>query len=140
MEKTFIFFLTQFYRMVYYIIDKCYNNYTFGALFACFALKILLKTFAHVQFCSKFKFQHFYPLLFECHTYAINPVIADLRCVLVKTSLSRLSQILWRKVVYSVVRRIVRYSLWINQHIDTPTQLKYYITNFRKHTGKIAAQ
>ena len=80
--------------MVYYIIHKCYNNYTFGALFARFALKILLKTFVHVQFCSKFKFQHFYPLLFECHTYAINPVIADLRCVLVKTSLSRLSQIL----------------------------------------------
>ena len=95
--------------MVYYIIHKCYNNYTFGALFARFALKILLKTFVHVQFCSKFKFQHFYPLLFECHTYAVNPVIVDLRCVLVKTSLSRLSQMLWRKVAYSVVRRIVRY-------------------------------
>ena len=70
--------------MVYYIIHKCYNNYTFGALFARFTLKILLKTFAHVQFSSKFKFQHFYPLLFESHTYA----------VLVKTSLSRLSQML----------------------------------------------
>ena len=93
--------------MVYYIIHKCYNNYTFGALFARFTLKILLKTFAHVQFSSKFKFQHFYPLLFESHTYA----------VLVKTSLSRLSQMLWRKVVYSVVRRIVRYFLWINQHL-----------------------
>ena len=102
--------------MVYYIIHKCYNNYTFGALFTRFALKILLKTFVHVQFCSKFKFKHFYPLLFECHTYAVNPVIVDLRCVLVKTGLSRLSQMLWRKVVYSVVRRIVRYLLWINQH------------------------
>ena len=80
--------------MVYYIIHKCSNNNTFGALSIRFALKILLKTLVYAQFCSKFKFQHFYPLLFECHTYAINPVIADLRCVLVKTSLSRLSQIL----------------------------------------------
>ena len=102
--------------MVYYIIHKCYNNYTFGALFARFNLKILLKIFVHVQFCSKFKFQYFYPLLFECYTYAVNLVIVDLRCVLVKISLSCLSQMLWRKVVYSVVRRIVRYSLWINQH------------------------
>ena len=63
----------QFYRMVYYIIHKCSNNNTFGALSIRFALKILLKTLVYAQFCSKFKFQHFYPLLFECHTCAINP-------------------------------------------------------------------
>ena len=36
--------------MVYYITHKCSNNNnnTFGALFARFALKILLKTFFYV--------------------------------------------------------------------------------------------
>ena len=102
--------------MVYYITYKCSSNNTFGALFARFTLKMLLKTFFYVQFCWKFKFQHFYPLLFECHTYAVNPVIVELSCMLAKSSLSQLPQILWRKIVYSAVRRIVQYSLRINQN------------------------
>ena len=54
-----------------------------------------------------------YPLLFEYHTYAVNPVTVDLRCVLVKTSLSRLSQMLWRKVVIR----------WFGELYDTHCEL-----------------
>ena len=113
--------------MVYYIIHKCSNNNnTFGALCIRFTLKILLKTLVYAQFCSKFKFlPPFIWMSHLCH----QSWIMDLRCVLVKTSLSRLSQILWCKIVYSVVRRIVRYLLWINQHHLIRTHFDWLIVS-----------
>ena len=116
MLKTFNFFLNTILQNGLLHNTEVLKQLYIQCTICTFTLKILPKTFAHVHFCSKFKFQHFYPLSFECHTYAVNPVIVDLRCVLVKTSLSLLSHMLWRKVFYSVVWQIVRYSLWINQH------------------------
>ena len=73
--------------MVYYIIHKCYNNYTFGALFAHFNLKILLKTFVHVQFYYDVKlfipwFGELYDTHCELTSTLLSMMIASLASVI----------------------------------------------------------
>ena len=126
MQKTFNFFWKNDFTERFIINNtKLFDNNTFSVHYShalplkftktfrmrWVLLKIYILTF-FIIFCLNIISMP--PILLPRIPILVNP--GDLRCVLVNTSLSRLMQILCYKSVYSAVRKIVPYSLWINQH------------------------